>query len=177
MTKSEMREAVLAAKAGKGLDWEEIAARVGCAPVFLCAACLGEHSLTGEQAQRLAAVLDLDDAATRALTEYPVKGQRGEALMNDPLVYRFKEITLVYGEAIKLIVQEKFGDGIMSASTSRWTWTGSRTPRAIACRSRCPASFCPINAGEAAGALPVVPGRRRRRWAARRQFADAIDAV
>ena len=80
-----------------------------------CAACLGEHSLTGEQAQRLAAVLDLDDAVTRALTEYPVKGQRGEALMSDPLVYRFKEITLVYGEAIKLIVQEKFGDGIMSA--------------------------------------------------------------
>lgn len=115
MTKSEMREAVLEAKAGKGLDWEEIAARVGCAPVFLCAACLGEHSLTGEQAQRLAAVLDLDDAAARALTEYPVKGQRGEALMSDPLVYRFKEITLVYGEAIKLIVQEKFGDGIMSA--------------------------------------------------------------
>lgn len=115
MTKSEMREAVLAAKAAKGLDWEEIAARVGCAPVFLCAACLGEHSLTGEQAQRLAAVLDLDDAAARALTEYPVKGQRGEALMNDPLVYRFKEISLVYGEAIKLIVQEKFGDGIMSA--------------------------------------------------------------
>ncbi len=115
MTKSEMREAVLAAKTGKGLDWEQIAARVGCAPVFLCAACLGEHSLTGEQAQRLAAVLDLDDAVTRALTEYPVKGQRGEALMSDPLVYRFKEITLVYGEAIKLIVQEKFGDGIMSA--------------------------------------------------------------
>lgn len=115
MTKSEMREAVLAAKTGKGLDWGEIAARVGCAPVFLCAACLGEHSLTGEQAQRLAAVLDLDDAVTRALTEYPVKGQRGEALMSDPLVYRFKEITLVYGEAIKLIVQEKFGDGIMSA--------------------------------------------------------------
>lgn len=115
MTKSEMREAVLAAKVAKGLDWEQIAAQVGCAPVFLCAACLGEHSLTGEQAQRLAAVLDLDDATARALTDYPVKGQRGEALMNDPLVYRFKEISLVYGEAIKLIVQEKFGDGIMSA--------------------------------------------------------------
>ena len=115
MTKSDMREAVLAAKAEKGLGWEEIAARVGCAPVFLCAACLGEHSLTGEQAQRLAAVLDLDDAAARALSEYPIKGQRGEALMSDPLVYRFKEIALVYGEAIKLTVQEKFGDGIMSA--------------------------------------------------------------
>ena len=59
--------------------------------------------------------LDLDDAAARALSEYPIKGQRGEALMSDPLVYRFKEIALVYGEAIKLTVQEKFGDGIMSA--------------------------------------------------------------
>lgn len=51
-------------------------------------------------------------------------------------------------------------------------WPDESAPGAcnasIACRSRCPASFCPINAGDgggrAAGALPVVPGRRRPVW-------------
>jgi cyanate lyase len=33
----------------------------------------------------------------------------------DPLIYRFHEITLVYGETIKELIHEKFGDGIMSA--------------------------------------------------------------
>ena len=33
----------------------------------------------------------------------------------DPLIYRFHEITQVYGTTIKEIIHEMFGDGIMSA--------------------------------------------------------------
>ncbi len=33
----------------------------------------------------------------------------------DPLIYRFYEIMQVYGMALKEVIQEKFGDGIMSA--------------------------------------------------------------
>ena len=115
MTKNELREAVLEAKAGKGTTWEELAQSVGCSPVFLCATCLGEHSMTGEQAEKLAGALDLGEEAARALTEFPIKAQQGESLMTDPLIYRFKEIGMVYGESVKQIVHEKFGDGIMSA--------------------------------------------------------------
>jgi len=115
MTKQEMREAVLAAKADKGLTWEAIAQQVGCSPVFVCATCLGEHSMTREQAEKLAGVLGLGTEVTQALTECPIKAQQGESLMTDPLVYRFKEIGMVYGESVKQIVHEKFGDGIMSA--------------------------------------------------------------
>lgn len=115
MTKTEMREAILEAKAQQDLTWDTLASEVGCAPVFLCAACLGQHSLTGAQAEKLAAVLGLGPAVVRALTACPLKGQYDEAFVNDPLIYRFKEITLVYGEAIKAIIHEKFGDGIMSA--------------------------------------------------------------
>ena len=115
MTKNEMREAILAAKAAKGMTWEGIAAQIGCSPVFLCAACLGEHSMTAEQSEELASVLGLDKDVAQTLSECPTKAQQGEALMNDPLVYRFKEISMVYGESIKQIIHEKFGDGIMSA--------------------------------------------------------------
>ena len=33
----------------------------------------------------------------------------------DPLLYRFYEILAVYGLPLKDVIQEKFGDGIMSA--------------------------------------------------------------
>lgn len=115
MTKNDMRDAILEAKASKGLSWEHIAERVGCAPVFVCATCLGEHSMTQDQAEKLTSVLGLNAEVATALTEIPTKALQGEALMNDPLIYRLKEINLVYGETIKQLIQEKFGDGIMSA--------------------------------------------------------------
>ena len=42
---------------------------------------------------------------------------KGETLdiPKDPLIYRFHEITLVYGATLKELIHEKFGDGIMSA--------------------------------------------------------------
>jgi cyanate lyase len=33
----------------------------------------------------------------------------------DPLIYRLYELVLVNGPAIKVLIEEKFGDGIMSA--------------------------------------------------------------
>lgn len=116
MTKDEMREAILEAKAGKGLGWEQIAHEVGCSPVFVTSACLGENSMTADQAERLTGALGLGKEVGEALTRCPVRARQGEALMNDPVIYRaFKEVGMVYGETFKELVHEKFGDGIMSA--------------------------------------------------------------
>lgn len=115
MTKHEMREAILEAKANKAMTWEGIAERLGCSPVFVCSTCLGEHSMTQDQANELAELLGLSKAVAATLTEAPTKALQGEDLMNDPLIYRFKEINLVYGETLKYLIQDKFGDGIMSA--------------------------------------------------------------
>ncbi len=115
MTKDQMREAIIEAKASKGMTWEQIAEKVGCSPVFVTATCLGEHSMTPEQAEKLSGALGLGKEVTQALTDCPMKARQGEELMNDPLIYRFKEIGMVYGESFKELVHEKFGDGIMSA--------------------------------------------------------------
>jgi cyanate lyase len=45
----------------------------------------------------------------------PKKAQAAETVSKDPLIYRFHEITYVYGDSIKEMIHEKFGDGIMSA--------------------------------------------------------------
>lgn len=114
MKKRDMTEAILAAKADKGISWESIAAELGLSPVFVTSACLGQNSLLGEQAERLCSKLDLQPEVAQALQECPYKGSDW-TIPTDPLVYRFYEILQVYGTTVKELVHEKFGDGIMSA--------------------------------------------------------------
>jgi cyanate lyase len=44
-----------------------------------------------------------------------MKGSLDATVPVDPLIYRFHEITQVYGTTIKALIHEMFGDGIMSA--------------------------------------------------------------
>lgn len=46
---------------------------------------------------------------------FPLKGSLYPMPPSDPLLYRFYEIIQCFGPAIKAIIHEKFGDGIMSA--------------------------------------------------------------
>lgn len=114
MTKIEMNEEIILAKKSLGLSWEEIAKIVGISPVFLTSACLGQNSLKKESAEKLCKALDLNEEISIALQEYPNKTW-DFTIPQDPVVYRFYEIVGVYGETIKEIIGEKFGDGIMSA--------------------------------------------------------------
>ena len=106
---------IRASKASKGFTWEQIAAHVGRSPVYITSACLGENSLTTEDAQKLGSLLDLGPDIVDLLQSCPKKGSRSDDVPKDPLLYRFHEINLVYGDALKELIHEKFGDGIMSA--------------------------------------------------------------
>ena len=63
----------------------------------------------------MAFLLPLDLAITAAIQEFPIKGSLEPVIPTDPLIYRFYEIMQVYGMPLKDVIQEKFGDGIMSA--------------------------------------------------------------
>lgn len=114
MNKDDMTMAILVARKAKGMGWEDLAAKVGLAPVFLTSACLGMNSLKPEFADKVAEVLGLDSAVSAALQEFPHKSW-DKVVPTDPVIYRWYEIVGVYGETIKEIIHEKFGDGIMSA--------------------------------------------------------------
>lgn len=114
MKKIEMSEEILSAKKQAGLSWEEIAKKVGISPVFLTSAALGMNSLKKEYAESLCEVLGLSQEAAVVLQEFPNK-KWDQTVPTDPLIYRLYEVVGVYGETIKEIVHEKFGDGIMSA--------------------------------------------------------------
>ncbi len=114
MKKYEMTEVILAAKVAKKMGWEQIAEKTGLAPVFVASACLGMNSMPKENANRLCAALELPAEVSTALQEFPHKSW-DKVVPTDPVLYRFYEIVGVYGETIKQIIGEKFGDGIMSA--------------------------------------------------------------
>ena len=114
MKKYEMTEIILAAKVAKKMGWEQIAEKTGLAPVFVTSACLGMNSMPKENADRLCAALELPAEVSTALQEFPHKSW-DKVVPTDPVLYRFYEIVGVYGETIKRIIGEKFGDGIMSA--------------------------------------------------------------
>jgi cyanate lyase len=115
ITREQASEQILAAKKAKGLSFEQIAEQIGAHPVWTAAALHGQASMTGEQAASLGALLGLGPEVSDAVQECPLKGSLASAVPVDPLIYRFHEITQVYGTAIKAIIHEKFGDGIMSA--------------------------------------------------------------
>ncbi|PLY16891.1 MAG: cyanase [Sedimenticola sp.] len=114
MQKIEMTETIVTAKTKSGLGWEDIAAKVGLAPVFLTSACLGMNSLKAEYANKLCEVLGLLPEVGEALQQFPHK-HWDKAVPTDPVIYRWYEIVGVYGDTIKELIHEKFGDGIMSA--------------------------------------------------------------
>jgi cyanate lyase len=99
-----------------GLSWRELAERVGGDPVLVTAALLGQHPLTEEQAARAGETLDLAADEVEELTLIPAEriGPRLE-IPADPTLYRFFEALGVYGPAIRALIHEEFGDGIMSA--------------------------------------------------------------
>jgi len=114
MTKIEMTEEIILAKKSLGFSWEDIAQKVSLSNVFLTSACLGMNSLKKENADKLCEVLELNKMVSIALQEFPNKTW-DFGIPQDPLVYRLYEIVGVYGETIKEIIGENFGDGIMSA--------------------------------------------------------------
>jgi cyanate lyase len=116
MTRAELTEKILDAKRDKGLSWKEIAAKIGGnSPIFITAALLGQMKLEPAQAKKAAKLFGLTASETKLLGEIPYRGSLPTAVPTDPLIYRFYELIQVYGTTWKELIQEEFGDGIMSA--------------------------------------------------------------
>ena len=116
MTRTELTEAVLSAKRRKKLSWKTIAAEVGGAsPMVVTAALLGQMRLDSAQAEKATALLGLEPEAEALFQEPPYRGSLPQVPPTDPLIYRFYELVKVNGPAWKELIQEEFGDGIMSA--------------------------------------------------------------
>jgi cyanate lyase len=115
ITRAEATARILAAKKAKDLTFEAIANAVGRHKVWVAAALMGQATMSAEEANAAAQLLGLGPEVAEALQEIPMKGSLDSTVPVDPLIYRFHEITQVYGTTIKALIHEMLGDGIMSA--------------------------------------------------------------
>jgi cyanate lyase len=114
MTRAELTEKLLDIKREKGWTWKHVCDHVGgMSPMLVTGALLGQMKLTKPQAARAAELFDLDKSEQAMLNEVPLRG--GPMPPTDPLIYRFYELVMVNGPALKALIEEEFGDGIMSA--------------------------------------------------------------
>lgn len=111
---SEIAATILAAKESRSMTWDALAEAIGMSPVWTCSACMGMNSMPQDKAVALCDVLGLGADVAAALQKYPTKTW-DKSVPTDPLIYRLYEVVGVYGDTLKAVIQEKFGDGIMSA--------------------------------------------------------------
>ena len=115
MNREDVTDLIIEAKVKKGIKWADVATKVGLSKEWVTAACLGQMTLTAEQAAVIGDIFDLPAEARLWLQETPYKGSLPTSVPTDPLIYRFYELISVYGTTFKALIHEEFGDGIMSA--------------------------------------------------------------
>lgn len=117
MTRAELTEKIVTQKIVNELKWADIAEKVGQSKEWTTAALLGQMSMTKEQATAAANALglNLSPQEIAMLMTVPNRGSLDSAVPTDPLIYRLYELVQVYGTTFKALIEEEFGDGIMSA--------------------------------------------------------------
>jgi cyanate lyase len=114
MTRADLTEKILDIKREKGWSWKYICEEIGgVAPTLIVGALLGQMKLVKPLAAKAARLFGLSEAEERMLNEVPHRGTPMPP--TDPLIYRFYEMVMVNGPAWKALIEEEFGDGIMSA--------------------------------------------------------------
>ena len=114
MTRVDLTEKLLDIKREKGWSWKPVCAEIsGMSPLLITGAVLGQMKLTKPQAAKAAELFGLSTAEQALLNEVPHRGTPMPP--TDPLIYRFYELVMINGPALKALIEEEFGDGIMSA--------------------------------------------------------------
>jgi cyanate lyase len=118
LDKTEAGRIVARTRIRAGIPWTQLAKALDRPPAWTVAALLGKHPVPAGEARVIGELLELDDDVVEALQVQPYR-VADAAVSTDPTIYRFHEALQVYGEAIKELVHEEFGDGIMSAINFR----------------------------------------------------------
>jgi cyanate lyase len=114
VTREQLAEKILDIKREKNWSWKYITDEIGgMSPLLVVGALLGQMKLPKPIAEKAAALFGLSDSERRMLNEVPMRGMSMPP--TDPLIYRLYELVMVNGPALKALIEEEFGDGIMSA--------------------------------------------------------------
>lgn len=112
----EYSKTLFAAKATKKLTFEQIANELGRSEVAVAALFYGQAQASDEDIEKLSKFLGISkESLETSMGGFPDRGRAGPMPPVEPLIYRLYEVVQNYGYAFKGVINEKFGDGIMSA--------------------------------------------------------------
>lgn len=114
-SREQVTERIVSNKVRLGIQWSEVANKIGLSKEWVTAACLGQMAMEKVHAEAVGELFELSDEEIAWLQIVPYKGSIPTAVPTDPLIYRWYEVVNVYGTTIKELIHEEFGDGIMSA--------------------------------------------------------------
>ncbi|KAG2403640.1 Cyanate hydratase [Vigna angularis] len=104
-----------AVKRESGKSYNQLAKETGLTNVYVAQLLRRQAQLKPDTAPRLREALpDLTEYLMREMMRPPLRSY-DPSLIQDPTVYRLNEAVMHFGESIKEIINEEFGDGIMSA--------------------------------------------------------------
>jgi cyanate lyase len=152
MTRAGLTEKLLDIKREKGWSWKYICEQIdGMSPVMIVGAILGQHKMTKPMAANAAKLFGLSKAEQTLLNEVPMRGTGTPMPPTDPLIYRFYELVMVNGPAWKALIEEEFGDGIMSAIDFDMTIERQPDPKGDRVRINMTGKFLPFKYYGASG--------------------------
>src|ERR1700759_369184 len=130
MKREQLTEKLLDIKREKGWTWKHICEQIGgMSPVMITGGVLGQHKMTKPMAAAAAKLFGLSKTEEALLNEVPMRGTGTPMPPTDPLIYRFYELILVNGPAWKALIEEEFGDGIMSAIDFNMEFAREASPK------------------------------------------------
>jgi cyanate lyase len=155
MNRAGLTEKILDIKREKGWTWKYICDQIGgMSPVMIVGALLGNHKLTKPQMGKAGDLFGLTKSETAMLNEVPNRGAGSAMPPTDPLIYRFYELVLVNGPAWKALIEEEFGDGIMSAIDFDMVMERLPDPRGDRVKFTMSGKFLPFKYYGASGNVP-----------------------
>jgi len=143
MKRADLTEKILDIKREKDWTWSHICRAIGgVSEVLIVGALLGQMKLVRPLAKKAATLFGLTAAEERMLNEVPHRGTPMPP--TDPLLYRFFEMIMVNGPAWKALIEEEFGDGIMSAIDFDMTIAREPNPKGDRVRISMSGKFLPF---------------------------------
>ena len=154
MQRCDLTEKILDIKREKGWTWKHVTDTIGgLSPVMIVGALLGQHKLVKPLAAKAGELFGLSAVEIAMLNEVPMRGMAMPP--TDPLIYRLYELVMINGPAWKAIIEEEFGDGIMSAIDFDMEIERQPDPRGDRVKIGMTGKFLPFKYFGATGNMPA----------------------
>jgi cyanate lyase len=152
-TRGELTEKLLGIKRENGWSWKHICSQIGgMSPMLIVGAILGQMKLTKPQVAKAAELFGLSKGEQALLNEPPYRGTSMPP--TDPVIYRLYELVMINGPALKALIEEEFGDGIMSAIDLELAMERQNDPKGDRVKITMSGKFLPYKYYGATGNVP-----------------------